>query len=160
MEVHPLTTVSSLTAAATIAGAEMVLLVLGGDASIVDGEGVANQFEPPPATDASPEEVMVKQDGVWVRATWAQLVMWLGTGTALVPISPLTDESGFTLTTESGDIITTEGESLGGTAPVGALLESNRLSELSDSVIEQEEAQSNLGLDVGDIMAVYTAAKS
>ena len=159
MEVHPLTTVSSLTAAATIAGAELVLLVLGGDASIVDGEGVVNQFEPPPATDALPEEVMVKQDGVWVRATWAQLVMWLGAGTALVA-SPLTDESGFTLTTESGDIITTEGESLGGTAPVGALLESNRLSELSDSVIEQEEAQSNLGLNVGDIMAVYTTAKS
>ena len=62
MEVHPLTTVSSLTAAATIAGAEMVLLVLGGDASIVDGEGVVNQFEPPPATDVLPTEIMVKQD--------------------------------------------------------------------------------------------------
>lgn len=33
----------------------------------------------PAAGLAVPDEIIVKQSGVWGRATWAQLVDWLGT---------------------------------------------------------------------------------
>lgn len=45
--------------------------------------GVGGDFDPsalPNATDTpTPTEIIVKQDGVWVRASWTQFLGWVGT---------------------------------------------------------------------------------
>ncbi|MDO9438560.1 hypothetical protein [Hydrogenophaga sp.] len=68
------------------------------------GKGGGGRFDLsqlPTASDAPPDQFIVLQGSTWVRATYEQMVGWLGgavpTGDALVT------EDGFTLTTEGGD---------------------------------------------------------
>ena len=72
-------------------------------------EGAFDPSTLPTATSTpTPTEVLVQQNGQWVRATWAQFAGWIG---AVPPVDTtrLLTEAGDTITTEGGDAITTEG---------------------------------------------------
>lgn len=75
----------------------------------IAGAGVPSLFDFPPASDlpTPPTEVLVVQNGVWVRATWTQLVGWLGGVTPSVVNGFLT-EDGLYLTTEDGNYLQQE----------------------------------------------------
>lgn len=51
----------------------------------------------PLATDVVPDEIIVKQSGVWVRATWGQFRDWIAIGAAV---------------TVNGDIVTVNGDAV------------------------------------------------
>lgn len=60
------------------------------------------------ASDATPEQFIVRQGGTWVRASYAQMQAWFPGGVGPQPTAALLTESGDTLTTESGDTIVQE----------------------------------------------------
>lgn len=62
----------------------------------------------PEANNGTPEEFIVKQNGTWRRATYAQMQTWLGGTPAPGPTTGLLTEGGDYLTTESGDFIVQE----------------------------------------------------
>lgn len=55
---------------------------------------------PAAADEPNPSEVLVMQDGQWVRATWAQFAGWLGTVTPPAAIGAILTEAGDRITTE------------------------------------------------------------
>lgn len=82
-----------------------------GDRGASGGGGgfVASGWSPsslPAADNTVPDEVIVKQNGQWVRATFAQLAGWLGS--APPTTTRLLTEDGQILVTEAGDAISKE----------------------------------------------------
>ena len=78
--------------------------VVGGFGGVAGGGGT-NLDALPTAGSAEPTEFVVKQDGVWVRASIEQVRDWLG---AAAPSHAILSESGAQLLTESGDVIRAE----------------------------------------------------
>lgn len=83
----------------------------GGGVVITGGVGDGSPFDPsslPEAQDdPTPDQVIVFQDGEWVRANWNQFAVWVG---SVGPIETfrITTENDDPVTTESGSPIRTE----------------------------------------------------
>ena len=62
----------------------------------------------PTASNATPDEFIVKQSGTWRRATYEQMQTWLGGTPAPGPTDGVLTEGGDYMTTENGDFIVQE----------------------------------------------------
>ena len=74
----------------------------------VSGGSTWNPDSLPFAESDTPDEFIVKQDGTWRRATYAQMQTWLGGTPMPGPTDGVLTEGGDYMTTENGDFIAQE----------------------------------------------------